>query len=86
MVCGKPGLFSGTCRTGNTSTRHCLDVMHVTKNICESPLATIVNMPDRTKDGSKARHDLELLGIKKKLHGPPDNDDETMDEGSPQEG
>jgi hypothetical protein len=59
--------------------------MHVTKNVCESLLATIVNMPDRTKDGPKARHDLELLGIKKELHGPPDNnddddDDETMDE------
>jgi hypothetical protein len=41
-------------------------------------------MPDRTKDGPKARHDLEFLGIKKELHGPPDNDDddddETMDE------
>jgi hypothetical protein len=59
--------------------------MHVTKNVCESLLATIVNMPDRTKDGPKARHDLEFLGIKKELHGPPDNDDdddddETMDE------
>jgi hypothetical protein len=39
-------------------------------------------MPDRTKDGPKARYDVELLGIKKELHGPPDNDDddETMDE------
>jgi hypothetical protein len=61
---------------------HSLDVMHVIKNVCESLLATIVNMPDRTKDGPKARHDLEFLGIKKELHGPPDNDDddETMDE------
>jgi hypothetical protein len=40
-------------------------------------------MPDRTKDRPKARHDLEFLGIKKELHGPPDNDDdddETMNE------
>jgi hypothetical protein len=62
---------------------HSLDVMHVMKNICESPLATIVNMLDRTKDGPKARHDLGLLGIKKELHGPPNNDDDddaTMDE------
>jgi hypothetical protein len=56
--------------------------MHVRKNICESLLLTIINMLDRTKDGPKARHDLELLGIKKELHGLPDNDDddETMDE------
>jgi hypothetical protein len=46
-------------------TPHSLDVMHVMKNVCESLLATIVNMPDRTKDGPKARHDLEFLGIKK---------------------
>jgi hypothetical protein len=62
---------------------HSLDVMHVTKDVCESLLATIINMPDRTKDGPKARHGLEFLGIKKELHGLPDNDDdddETMDE------
>jgi hypothetical protein len=63
-------------------TPHSLDVMHVTKNVCENLLATIVNMLDMTKDGPKARHDLELLGIKKELHGMHDNDDdddETME-------
>jgi hypothetical protein len=61
-------------------TPHSLNVMHVMKNVCESLLATIVNMPDRTKDGPKARHDLELLSIKKELHGPPDNDDDDDDD------
>jgi hypothetical protein len=46
-------------------TPHSLDVMHITKKLCESLLATIFNMPDRTKDGPKARHHSELLGIKK---------------------
>ncbi|KAK1558213.1 hypothetical protein QYE76_007910 [Lolium multiflorum] len=31
--------------------------MHITKNVCESLLGTALNMPERTKDGSKARHD-----------------------------
>ena len=41
--------------------------MHITKNVTESLLGTLLNMPERTKDGPKARHDLKLLGIKKDL-------------------
>jgi hypothetical protein len=36
-------------------TPHCLDVMHIMKNVCETLLATLFNMPDKTKDGPKAR-------------------------------
>src|SRR5664279_3217142 len=39
-------------------TPHCLDVMQITKNVCESLLGPLLNMPERTKDGSKARNDL----------------------------
>ena len=42
-------------------------MMHITKNVTESLLGTLMNMPDRTKDGPKARSDLKLLGIKKEL-------------------
>jgi hypothetical protein len=52
-------------------TPHCLDVMHITKNVCESLLGTLFNMPDRTKDGPKARNDLMALNIRKELHLPP---------------
>ena len=48
-------------------TPHSLDVMHITKNVTESLLGTLLNMPERTKDGPKARKDLKLLGIKKDL-------------------
>jgi hypothetical protein len=51
-------------------TPHCLDVMHITKNVCESLLGTLFNMLDRTKDGSKARNDLMSLNIRKELHLP----------------
>src|SRR3954467_3603573 len=30
-----------------------LDVMHITKNVCESLFATLLNMPEKTKDGRK---------------------------------
>jgi hypothetical protein len=63
-------------------TPHSLDHMHITKNVCESLVATIVNMPEKTKDGPKARNDLIKLGIRKELHGgrPDDDDDDEMQE------
>jgi hypothetical protein len=47
--------------------RHNLDVMHIEKNICESLMATILNIPRKTKDTIKARLELKDLGIKKEL-------------------
>lgn len=47
--------------------RHNLDVMHIEKNICESLIATILNIKGKTKDTTKARLDLKDLGIKKEL-------------------
>ena len=42
--------------------------MHITKNVLESLLGTLMNMPEKTKDGPKARKDLEDLKIRKDLH------------------
>ena len=42
--------------------------MHITKNVLESLLDTLMNMPEKTKDGPKARKDLEDLKIRKDLH------------------
>jgi len=51
-------------------TPHCLDQMHITKNVLESLLGTLMNMPEKTKDGPKARRDLEDLEIRADLHMP----------------
>lgn len=48
-------------------SRHTIDVMHVEKNMCDSLLGLLMNNADKTKDGPKARKDLEFLGIRKKL-------------------
>ena len=48
---------------------HSLDVMHITKNVCESLLGTLLNMPERTKDGPKARGDLKSMGIRQEDRG-----------------
>ena len=60
---------------------HSLDVMHITKNVCESLLGTLLNMPERTKDGPKARADLKSMGIRDELHANYDDhdDDEAKD-------
>ena len=63
-------------------TPHSLDVMHITKNVTESLLGTLLNMPERTKDGPKARNDLKLLGIKKELQYPDSDDDDDQTEGT----
>ena len=55
---------------------HSLDLMHITKNVYESLLATILNMPEKTKDGPKARNDLKQLGIRKDLQPPSSDDDD----------
>ena len=54
--------------------RHNLDVMHIEKNICESLIATILNIIGKTKDTAKARLDLKDLGIKEELQFREDGD------------
>ena len=54
--------------------------MHITKNVCESLFATLLNMPEKTKDGPKAMIDLKFMGIRRELHPPSDDDDEPEEE------
>lgn len=49
------------------SVRHCLDVMHVEKNICDSIIGTLLNIQGKTKDGIKARKDMVEMGIREQL-------------------
>ncbi|XP_057252022.1 uncharacterized protein LOC130592009 [Beta vulgaris subsp. vulgaris] len=47
--------------------RHCLDVMHIGKNVCDAIIGTLLNMPVNTKDGLKVRRDMEKLKIRPHL-------------------
>ncbi|XP_075481115.1 uncharacterized protein LOC142521824 [Primulina tabacum] len=38
--------------------RHVLDMMHIEKNVCESLIGTLLEIPGKTKDGVAARLDL----------------------------
>ena len=48
--------------------QHCLDVMHVEKNVCDSLIETLLNIKDKTKDGLKCHQDLAEMGIRQQLH------------------
>ena len=48
--------------------RHCLDVMHIEKNVCDSLIGTLLNIQGKTKDGVNACLDLIEMGIRDQLH------------------
>src|SRR6266542_48463 len=48
--------------------RHAIDVMHVEKNVCDSILAILLDLPGTKKDGIKSRKDFVQLGIRHELH------------------
>ena len=48
--------------------RHCLDVMHVEKNVYDSLIDTLLNIKGKTKDDLKCRQDLVDKGIREQLH------------------
>ncbi|XP_071708293.1 uncharacterized protein [Rutidosis leptorrhynchoides] len=47
--------------------RHCLDVMHIEKNVCESLIGLLLNIPGKTKDGLNVREDMVLMKIRPEL-------------------
>ncbi|RVW69554.1 hypothetical protein CK203_059352 [Vitis vinifera] len=47
--------------------RHSLDVMHIEKNVCESIIGTLLNIPGKTKDGLNSRLDLLEMGLRYEL-------------------
>ena len=48
--------------------RHCIDVMHVEKNVCDNVINTLLNIQGKTKDGLNTRQDLLEMGIRDQLH------------------
>jgi len=47
--------------------RHFLDVMHIEKNVFDSVIGTLLNVPGKSKDGINARLDLLDMGIRTEL-------------------
>ena len=47
--------------------RHCLDFMHIEKNVCDNIINTLLNVPGKTKDNAAAREDMKMMGIRLEL-------------------
>ena len=48
--------------------RHNLDVMHIEKNICDSIIGTVLDIPGKNnKDHLNARRDLKMMKMHEKL-------------------
>ena len=50
------------------SVRHCLDPMHITKNVCGNTLNTLMDTGGTSKDSLATCLDMQHLGIRKELH------------------
>ncbi|GKB74034.1 hypothetical protein Tco_0935446, partial [Tanacetum coccineum] len=57
---------------------HCIDFMHVEKNVAESLVGTLLHVPGKTKDGVNARLDLAELGVKLELFAMQEEDKTTL--------
>jgi hypothetical protein len=42
--------------------------MHVTKNVFDNIIGTLLDVPRKMKDGLKSRNDLVQFGLRSKLH------------------
>jgi hypothetical protein len=49
-------------------TCHNIDLMHVTKNVFDNTIGTLLDMSRKTKDGLKSRNDLVQFGLRPELH------------------
>jgi hypothetical protein len=49
-------------------TYHSIDSMHVTKNVFDNIIGTLLGMSRKMKDGLKSRNDLVQFGLRPKLH------------------
>ncbi|KAL4035189.1 hypothetical protein IC575_003870 [Cucumis melo] len=47
--------------------RHCLDVMHIEKNVLMNIIGTLLDIPGKSKDGLSARLDLVEMNIRPEL-------------------
>ena len=47
--------------------KHCIDVMHVEKNVCDSLIGTLLNINGKKKDGLNARLDLIEMNLRGEL-------------------
>ena len=59
----KRSIFFDLPYWSDLDVRHCIDVMHVEKNVCDSVIRTLLIIQGKTKDCLNTRQDLADMGI-----------------------
>jgi len=60
----KKSIFFDLSYWSRLEVKHCINVMHVEKNVCDSLIDTFLNINGKTKDGLDARLDLIDMNIR----------------------
>lgn len=60
-------MFFNLPYSSSLDVRHCIDVMHVEKNVFDSVIGTLLNIQGKTKDGLNAHLDMVEMGIRQQL-------------------
>ena len=60
----KRSIFFNLPYWSDLDVRHCIDVMHVEKNVCDGVIGMLLNIQGKTKDGLNTRQDLADIGIR----------------------
>jgi len=63
----KKSVFFDLPYCAKLDVRHCIDVIHVEKNVCDSIIGTLLNIKGKTKDHVNSRKDLVELGLRLEL-------------------
>ena len=63
----KKSIFFDLPYWSRLKVKHCIDLMHVKKNVCYSLISTLLNINGKTKDGINARLDLIEMNIRDEL-------------------
>jgi len=61
-------IFFDLAYWSDLDVRHCIDVMHVEKYMCDSSISTLLNILGKTKDGLNTHQDLAEMDIHDQLH------------------
>ena len=64
----KRSIFFDLPYWSDLDVRHCIDVMHVEKNVCDSVIGMLLNIQGKRKDDLNTRQDLADMGIRSQLH------------------
>jgi len=63
----KKSIFFDLPYWSKVKVRHCIDVMHVEKNVCDSLIGTLLNIHEMTKNGVNYRSDFVEMKIREDL-------------------